>query len=137
MTAPVRSPIRSMTGFARLQRATEQGEISITLKSVNHKGLDLHFHLEADLDAFEGALRAALKKAVLRGHVDIRCSVVRPGDAAAEGLNMPLLHACLAAFRKAARETGLDTQQPDLNQIMRLPGMFGAAVEHAPQPGLE
>jgi uncharacterized protein (TIGR00255 family) len=131
------APIRSMTGFARVQRATANGEISITLKSVNHKGLDLHFHLEADLDAFEGALRATLKRAVLRGHVDIRCSVVRSGDAAAGGLNVPLLRASLAAFRKAAREEGLDAQQPDLNQIMRLPGMFGAAVEHAPDPAVE
>jgi uncharacterized protein (TIGR00255 family) len=81
-------------------------------------------------------MRAMLKKAVLRGHVDVRCSVVRSGDSAAGGLNTPLLHACLAAFRKAAREEGLDTQ-PDLNQLMRLPGMFGAGVEPAADPGVE
>jgi uncharacterized protein (TIGR00255 family) len=131
------APIRSMTGFARVQRSTPHGEISVTLKSVNHKGLDPHFHLEADLDEFEGALRTALKKSVLRGHVDVRCSVVRAGDAAAGGLNAPLMHACLAAFRKMAREEGLAGIQPDLNQLMRLPGMFGAAVEAAPDPGLE
>jgi uncharacterized protein (TIGR00255 family) len=131
------APIRSMTGFARVQRSTPQGEISVSLKSVNHKGLDPHFHLEADLDDFEGGLRASLKKAVLRGHVDVRCSVVRPGDEAAGGLNGPLMHACLAAFRKMAREGGLDNAQPDLNQLMRLPGMFGAAVEAAPNPGVE
>jgi uncharacterized protein (TIGR00255 family) len=129
--------IRSMTGFARVQRSTPQGEISVTLKSVNHKGLDPHFHLEAELDPFESALRAALKKAVLRGHVDVRCSVVRSGDAAAAGLNAPLLHAYLAAFRKTAREEGFDNAQPDLNQLMRLPGMFGAAVEPQPDPIME
>jgi uncharacterized protein (TIGR00255 family) len=130
------APIRSMTGFARVQRATGHGEISIGLKSVNHKGLDLHFHLESDLDALESAMRATLKRAILRGHVDIRCSVVRSGDAAAGGLNAPLLRAFLAEFRKAAQEEGLDSQQPDLNQIMRLPGMFGAAAEQAPDPGV-
>jgi len=129
--------IRSMTGFARVQRSTPQGEISVTLKSVNHKGLDPHFHLEAELDPFESALRAALKKALLRGHVDVRCSVVRSGDAAAVGLNAPLLHAYLAAFRKTAREEGLDNAQPDLNQLMRLPGMFGAAMEPQPDPIME
>jgi uncharacterized protein (TIGR00255 family) len=131
------APIRSMTGFARVQRTIPDGEISVSLKSVNHKGLDPHFHLEADLEAFEGALRAALKKAILRGHVDIRCSVVRSGDAVAGGLNAPLLRACLAAFHKTAREEGLDNAQPDLNQLMRLPGMFGADVEAAPDPILE
>lgn len=131
------APIRSMTGFARVQRTIPHGEISVSLKSVNHKGLDPHFHLEADLEAFEGALRAALKKAILRGHVDIRCAVVRSGDAVAGGLNAPLLRACLAAFRTTAREEGLDNAQPDLNQLMRLPGMFGADVEPAPDPILE
>jgi uncharacterized protein YicC (UPF0701 family) len=53
------APIRSMTGFARVLRSTPHGEISVSLKSVNHKGLDPHFHLEADLEAFEGAMRAA------------------------------------------------------------------------------
>ena len=125
-----------MTGFARVQRATEQGDVNVSLRSVNHKGLDLHFHLEADLDAFEGAMRAALKKAVFRGHVDIRCSVARAGEGEAGGLNAPLLRASLAAFRKAAREEGLDTQ-PDLNQLMRLPGMFGATIEQAADPNVE
>jgi uncharacterized protein (TIGR00255 family) len=125
-----------MTGFARILRSTPHGEISVSLKSVNHKGLDPHFHLEADLEAFEGAMRATLKKAVLRGHVDVRCSVVRSGDAAAGGLNVPLLRACLAAFRKTAREERLDNE-PDLNQLMRLPGMFGTAVEPAADPGVE
>lgn len=131
------APIRSMTGFARVLRSTPHGEISVSLKSVNHKGLDPHFHLEADLEAFEGAMRAMLKKAVLRGHVDVRCSVVRSGDSAAGGLNAPLLRACLAAFRKTAREEGLPSTQPDLNQLMRLPGMFGAGVEPAADPGVE
>jgi len=126
-----------MTGFARVQRSTPHGEISISLKSVNHKGLDPHFHLEADLDALESVLRTTLKKAVLRGHVDIRCAVVRSGDAAAGGLNAPLLHAALAAFRKLAREERLDNAQPDLNQLMRLPGMFGQILEPAPDPSLE
>ncbi len=42
------APIRSMTGFARVQKTTEHGEIVVSLKSVNHRGLDLHFHLGAD-----------------------------------------------------------------------------------------
>ncbi len=63
------NPIRSMTGFARVQRTTPLGEISVSLKSVNHRGLDLHFHLGAEMDSFEGAMRAALKRSVLpRSH---------------------------------------------------------------------
>lgn len=130
------APIRSMTGFARVQKTIEPGEITVGLKSVNHRGLDLHFHLDADLDPFEGSMRTALKRAILRGHVDVRCSVVRAGENAAGGLNLPLFRAYLAAFRQAAKEEGMD-QQPDLNQALRLPGMFGAAGGAEPDAGLE
>ena len=76
-------------------------------------------------------MRAALKRAVLRGHVDVRCSVLRPANGAAGGLNLPLFRSYLAAFRKAAAEEGIDAQ-PDLNRILLLPGMFGASEQHSP-----
>ncbi len=81
-------------------------------------------------------MRAAIKRAVLRGHVDVRCSVVRTGDVAGGGLNVPLFHAYLEAFRRAAAESGLKAQ-PDLNQVLQIPGMFGAPVELEADPALE
>jgi uncharacterized protein (TIGR00255 family) len=130
------SPIRSMTGFARVHKATDRGEITVNLKSVNHRGLDLHFHLEADLDPFEGAMRALLKRSIHRGHVDIRCSLLRAGNGGPGGLNAPLLRAYLAAFRQAAAAEGV-TSEPDLNQALRLPGMFGVAADMEPDPKIE
>jgi uncharacterized protein (TIGR00255 family) len=129
-------PIRSMTGFARVQKATEHGDITVSLKSVNHRGLDVHFHLGAELDSLEHLMRAALKRSVLRGHVDVRCSVLRTGNGASGGLNLPLFRSYLAAFRKAAAEEGLDAQ-PDLNRILLLPGILGAAEQLAPDASAE
>jgi uncharacterized protein (TIGR00255 family) len=125
-----------MTGFARVQKNTEQGDIVISLKSVNHRGLDLHFHLGAELDSLEHVMRAALKRAVLRGHVDIRCSVLHPANGAAGSLNLPLFRAYLAAFRQAAAEEGMDAQ-PDLNRILLLPGILGASEQLAPDTTAE
>src|SRR5580704_12818782 len=116
-------PIRSMTGFARIQKTTEHGDITVTLKSVNHRGLDLHFHLSAELDSLEH-----VKRAVLRGHVDVRCSVLRPANGASGTLNLPLFRSYVAAFRRAAAEEGIDAQ-PDLNRILLLPGILGASSE--------
>ena len=130
------SPVRSMTGFARVHRSTEHGDITVILKTVNHRGLDLHFHLDSLLDPFEAAMRAVLKRAVVRGHVDIRCSVNRASNGDSGGLNTTLLRAYIAAFRKASAEEGIDGQ-PDLNHALRIPGMFGSAVEQEPEPGLE
>jgi uncharacterized protein (TIGR00255 family) len=117
-----------MTGFARVQKTTEHGDISVSLKSVNHRGLDLHFHLGADLDSLEHVMRGTLKRAVLRGHVDVRCSVMRPANGASGTLNLPLFRSYVAAFRKAAAEEGIDAQ-PDLNRILLLPGILGASSE--------
>jgi uncharacterized protein (TIGR00255 family) len=136
MSSQMTAPIRSMTGFARVHKATEHGEITVTLKSVNHRGLDLHFHLEADLDPFEGPMRALLKRSIFRGHIDIRCTLLRSGNGGPGGLNAPLLRAYLAAFRQAAAAEGI-TSQPDLNQALRLPGMFGFAAGPEPDPKIE
>jgi len=129
-------PVRSMTGFARVQKTTGHGDIVVTLKSVNHRGLDLHFHLGAELDSIEHAMRAALKRAVLRGHVDVRCSLLRPANGASGSLNLPLFRSYLAAFRKAAAEESIDAQ-PDLNQILLLPGILGASDQLAPDTSAE
>ena len=130
------APIRSMTGFARVHQSTPQGEITMSLKSVNHRGLDLHFHLPPEFDPFEAGIRATVKRAILRGHVDIRCAWTGPGNGASGGLNVPLFRAYLAAFRQAAAEEGLKAE-PDLNGIFQHPGMFGSAEERDPDPALE
>src|SRR6266853_3667738 len=49
-------PIRSMTGFARVSRSTPFGELSLSIKTVNHRGLDMHFHMPLEFDAIEPAL---------------------------------------------------------------------------------
>jgi uncharacterized protein (TIGR00255 family) len=129
-------PVRSMTGFARVQKTTPQGDITVSLKSVNHRGLDLHFHVSAELDWLEPALRSALKKAISRGHVDVRCSLVRPGDGAAGSLNLPLVRSYVAAFRRAAAEEQIDAQ-PDLNRILALPGALAGSEPSAPDATAE
>ena len=130
------APIRSMTGFARVQHPTTQGDITVSLKSVNHRGLDLHFHLPSEFDPFEAAIRSAIKRVILRGHVDIRCSWTQSGNGVSGGLNVSLFRSYLAAFRQAAAEEG-PLAEPDLNHIFQHPGMFGAAAEHEPDAALE
>jgi uncharacterized protein (TIGR00255 family) len=128
------APIHSMTGFARVQKSSEQGDMVVSLKSVNHRGLDLHFHLGTEMDALENTMRAVIKRYVLRGHIDVRCSALRTANGVSGGLNLPLLRSYLAAFRKAASEEGIHNAQPDLNRILLLPGMFGVAGEGEPDP---
>ncbi len=115
-------PVRSMTGYARVQHSSEWGEISVAIRSLNHRGLDPHFHLPAAFEAFENAMRAAIKESVARGHLDLRVSWT-PSVGGGGGLNQALFLSWLAAFREAATEIGLAGAQPDLNAALRVPGM--------------
>jgi uncharacterized protein (TIGR00255 family) len=125
-----------MTGFARVRKAAPEGELVVSIKSVNHRGLDMHFHLAAEMDPFEGAIRNAVKSKVARGHLQIHVMLNRAPSASAAGLNRPLLQAYLEAFRQASHEFGLD-ERPDLNTALRLPGMFQVAESGDPDAGLE
>ncbi len=117
-----------MTGFARVRKEFPQGELVLSLKSVNHRGLDLHFHLPNELDALENDVRAVIKNGVARGHVQIHVGLTRNvvGDAAP--LNRAMFHAYMAAFREAAQLYALEAQ-PDLNNALRIPGMLSTGDE--------
>ncbi len=112
-----------MTGFAQVRKAAGLDQIAISLKSVNHRGLDLHFHLPPELDGIETELRAILKGGVVRGHVQIQVTLTRAAERAA-GLNRDLMAEYVAAFREAQKLFGLPNQEPDLNEALRMPGML-------------
>jgi len=115
-----------MTGFARLRQVLPQGEMVCTLKSVNHRSLDVHLHLPADLDAFANAVRNTVKQKVSRGHVDVRISWIPVSSTGLLSLNRPLFESWLAAFQEAKLRYHL-ASEPDINAAFRLPGMLSEA----------
>jgi uncharacterized protein (TIGR00255 family) len=119
-----------MTGFARVRKTAPQGEIVLSLKSVNHRGLDLHFHLPPEMDALENDVRGVIKAGVARGHLQIHLAFSRTVAAGAAPLNRSMLDAYMRAFREAAAIYQMDGA-PDLNAALRIPGMLstGAADE--------
>ncbi len=117
-----------MTGFAQVRKTAATGEFSLSVKTVNHRGLDMHLHLPPEMEAFEIAMRRTVKSRVARGHLQLGVTWSQTdGIAAASSLNRPLLAAYLAAFQQAQREFQL-TGAPDLNVAFRVPGMFRSAA---------
>lgn len=117
-----------MTGFARVKRTIPQGELTFSLKSVNHRGLDLHFHFPPEFDGLENDIRAALKSGLARGHVQIHLSFARATSEGEAPLNRPLLDAYIRAFREAAKAHQL-IGEPDLNALLRVPGILTASAD--------
>ena len=121
--SPASAPVYSMTGFARVSgRISDLLAWNLSLKSVNHRFLDLHMRLPAGAEPLEMRLRRLLKEKVLRGHLEVTLSVER-GLRPSAHFDRDLLQGYIAAFRAAASESELQ-QQPDLNAIFRLPGVL-------------
>ena len=118
--------IRSMTGFARIRRSSPAGEAVATIKSVNHRALDLHLHLPAELEAIEPRVRDLARRHVRRGHVDIRLSFTPAHSEGQTAFNRALFETWLATFDIASNEYNVHST-PDLNQALRIPGMLAAS----------
>lgn len=125
-----------MTGFARVRRLGEPGEVTVTVKSVNHRALDIHLHVPPELEALEPALRQSVRKAVSRGHVDLRVSFAAAHLTGGHALNRPLFEAYLEGLRVATSEYGLEAQ-PDVNSALRVPGMLSPARDEDAPAELE
>jgi uncharacterized protein (TIGR00255 family) len=120
-----KQPVYSMTGFARIAgRVSETLGFSLSLKSVNHRFLDLHMRLPQGTEGIEMQLRRILKEKLRRGHVEVTLNLERSQKAEA-GYDHALVAAYVEAFRAAAAEHHL-TADPDLNSVFRLPGVLMA-----------
>lgn len=128
-----------MTGFARARKSLDSGEIVVSIKSLNHRGLDVQVHAPTAADEFENAIRSLVKSRVVRGHIEVRISLPSNGvnGSLALALNRDLLHQYLKAFHEAAEAHGIDAK-PDLNAAFRHTGMLAeASPESSPAAALE
>ncbi|HTS38492.1 MAG TPA: YicC/YloC family endoribonuclease [Candidatus Solibacter sp.] len=134
-------PIRSMTGFAQVKGEVQrQGAgssggsangrlaFALSLKSVNHRFLDLHFRIPSGTDSLEMQLRRLLKEKMARGHVEVTLSLERTSSDAF-GFNREIVGGYIAAFRAASAEFSL-ASEPDLNAILRIPGALDSGSDN-------
>jgi uncharacterized protein (TIGR00255 family) len=142
MNAKSPMPIRSMTGFAQVRGEVRQSTskpaaissstdgrlaFALSLKSVNHRFLDLHFRFPSGTDGLEMQLRRLLKEKMARGHVEISLSFERTSNETFS-LNRQIVGGYIAAFRAAAAEFSL-AHEPDLNAVLRIPGALDSSTD--------
>ena len=113
--------ISSMTGFGRATVASDGREITIELKSVNHRYLDLAFRMPRHIGFIEDVLRQLLSEQLSRGHVDIYVNYRNTRmDARTVVIDEALMGAYLTAARKAAAQYELK-DDISLSTAMRFP----------------
>jgi len=110
-----------MTGYAQLtHQVHDRLSFVLSLKSVNHRFLDLHFRMPAEANGLELKMRRILKERVARGHVEVSLSL-QQGEAGGFQLNHALVEGYVRAFQEAAGRLGI-VAQPDLNVVLRMQG---------------
>ncbi len=125
-----------MTGYARVSaRAGDAPGLTLTLKSINHRFLDLQLRLPVGAEALESSIRGDLKRSLARGHVECTLTLDRAGRreggerrGAATRLDLDALRTYVESFRAAAAALGV-AAEPDLNVAAQLPGMLLTAPE--------
>ncbi len=121
-----------MTGFAEARMERDGWALRASLRSVNHRFLDVHLRIPEGLESLEPEIRRVLRERLHRGHVDVTLRVDPIGASAVE-VKRDLAEAYLRAADDLRKQFGLKTE-PDLIALMRLPGVV--AAPGAPAGGL-
>jgi uncharacterized protein (TIGR00255 family) len=126
--------IKSMTGFASLTRDDERAALGVTIRSVNHRFLDLQLRLPPAIADLEPRLRALVQKHLARGRVEVSVSLqLRQAAAPHVELNEEFASALSSAIEKARRR-GLITGELSAGDLLRLPQALSIR-ERVPEAG--
>src|SRR5688572_8483686 len=113
--------IKSMTGFASLTHEDERATLAVTVRSVNHRFLDVQLRMPQLLAELEPRVRALLQKRLARGRVELQISVqLRQQSTPTVELNEDFVNALSAALDRA-RERGLVSGTLTPGDLLRLP----------------
>lgn len=115
--------LRSMTGYAQAHVLENGWSLRISLRSVNHRFLDLHLRVPEGFEPLEPRIRQMVRERIRRGHLDVTLRYELAGPAAV-GINQEVAAAYLQAVHGLRKQFGIHTE-PDLAAILRLPGVIG------------
>ncbi len=122
--------MKSMTGYGRAQTALPDGtQISITLRGVNHRFLDLSLKMRDDLGALEAPLRKLVGATVARGHVDLSVRVTR-STGGAVSIDGAAAARYAEAWDALSKERGLP-RELTARDLLSLPGVVRVGEDEA------
>jgi uncharacterized protein (TIGR00255 family) len=130
-TQPTKSVCLSMTGYAQARGEQNGWGLRVSVKSVNHRFLDVRFRLPEGFDVYEQRLRQIVREKLHRGHIDINVNV-QPGTAAPVLVNRELLQAYLNAAEELQKKMGASADL-DVVSLLRLPGVIGGLAPPLPE----
>jgi uncharacterized protein (TIGR00255 family) len=122
--------IYSMTGFGVAESRAEFGAVTIEIRSVNSRYLDLQFRLPDELRLIEQPIRERISSRLKRGKVDIRASFTRATTEGAERLNPELIAEAVKTFA-SLKEHLPDLAAPTLADLLTWPSTARVQIDPA------
>jgi len=112
--------MKSMTGYGRGAVVGNDFSVSVDLKTVNNRFLDIHLRLGSEINSLEPAIKRRVGARLTRGRVDLSITFERTRQIQYE-LNRPLIAGYIEALRTIQEEFNIPGD-PDISVIARLPG---------------
>lgn len=129
--------MQSMTGYGRCQAALEGREMTLEVKTVNHRFLDLSFRLPRNVGFLEEILRRELTAAFQRGHMDVFVAYRNTrSDARQVRVDTALAGAYVEAARQVQEIAGTD-EALSVAQLMAMPDVVQIAEAQEDQGAVE
>lgn len=117
--------MKSMTGYGKGTTTGEDFSVSVDLKTVNNRFLDIHLRAGAELAALEPAIKKRIGSRLSRGRVDVTISLERTAQLAYE-LNRPLIAGYITALKQLQQDFDI-AGELDINLLARIPGALQPA----------
>jgi uncharacterized protein (TIGR00255 family) len=121
----------SMTGYAQSKGSALGWDLRVSVKSVNHRFLDLKVRLPEGFDLYELRLRQIVRERIHRGHIEVHVSV-EPGAATPIQVNKDLVTNYLRAADELRFQTSVSAAL-DVVALLRLPGVIGGLAPAVPE----
>jgi uncharacterized protein (TIGR00255 family) len=120
-----------MTGYAQARADAADLALRISVKSVNHRFLDLKMRIPEGLELYETRLRQVVRERIHRGHVEIQVNA-EPRTAATIQVNQELVKAYMRAAEALRQETRA-AADVDVVALLRLPGVISGSGVVTPE----
>ena len=112
--------MKSMTGYGKGMVAGEDFSVSVDLKTVNNRFLDIHLRIGTELSSLEPIIKKRITGRLSRGRVDVTVSMERAAQIAYE-INRPLIAGYVGALKQLQQDFDIGGEL-DINVIARIPG---------------
>ena len=119
--------MKSMTGYGRGSADGESFSVSVDLKTVNNRFLDVHLRLSGELASLEPVIKRQISSRLSRGRVDVTVNFEKTSQTGYE-LNRPLIAGYVNALREMQQEFSIGGEV-DINVLARLPGALQPSRE--------